>query len=572
MALTLLKAWGGKFRDWGGLFYSGKHPSAGVIGDGTTDDRAALSALDTAALVSGAMAVLGPRDSAAATIKVATDITIQSPLKIYPGAKLKPSSGKVITLNGPVHAGLYQIFDLSAGGTVVFGDHVIQEVPPEWWGAKADDSTDNATPWSQWAAALGSGSGQPAKSSGVLARGIYQLGDTFHVEDLRGLKIKGRGPWVTRIKWVGDDSSDAILLESCMDCTLGGFSIENASGVDLACALRLIQGSGSSYASSRNTVRRVGVGGVGDLLVDAFIVGGAGTDANNDFAIFERCTAEDYTGAGFGVGSSQSFDVTCIDCYARASGTATAAAGMLHAAGNYRWIRGFMGNNAVDFKSTGDSNGGAIVIEGLNSEGAERLLQTAGPSGAYFSVSIRDTRWASDNLHADGKAIIFQFPGPLTIEGGKIGTSTAKAMKFEYNPGTDEDFGQFDLRNVTVVSSATTMAGLFNAYKPTSWDFRLEHASDIVRMRDRWAVTLTIDIPSLTAGTTTQTTHTVDGVETYDCVKVVPKGSLDAGVVVAWARGDTTDTIRICWGNITGSPIDPSSQDFDIHVEKKRHT
>lgn len=66
------------------------------------------------------------------------------------GGKLKPASGKKITINGEVQAGRYEIFDYSAGGKVVLGffsltDHLF----PEWYGAVANNSFNNDTAFSR---------------------------------------------------------------------------------------------------------------------------------------------------------------------------------------------------------------------------------------------------------------------------------------------------------------------------------------------------------------------------------------------------------------------------------------
>jgi hypothetical protein len=62
-------------------------------------------------------------------------------LKFQQGGSLNISSGKTVTINGHVEAGLYQIF--SGSGTVVFGSGSVKEVYPQWWGAKGDDVADD---------------------------------------------------------------------------------------------------------------------------------------------------------------------------------------------------------------------------------------------------------------------------------------------------------------------------------------------------------------------------------------------------------------------------------------------
>ena len=57
------------------------------------------------------------------------------------GARLKPASGIAVTISGTFDAGNFQVFDISAGGTVVLSAH--HEFNPLWWGAVGDGRTDD---------------------------------------------------------------------------------------------------------------------------------------------------------------------------------------------------------------------------------------------------------------------------------------------------------------------------------------------------------------------------------------------------------------------------------------------
>lgn len=95
----------------------------GAVGDGTTDDRAAIVAACTAAGVSGG-AVFFP----AGTYNVASNLTISNAhiiLVFAPNALLKTNSGAVtITVSAPVSASLYPIADISGGGSIVIKNGV----------------------------------------------------------------------------------------------------------------------------------------------------------------------------------------------------------------------------------------------------------------------------------------------------------------------------------------------------------------------------------------------------------------------------------------------------------------
>jgi hypothetical protein len=79
------------------------------------------------------------------TWTISNNVTLTQGLRIPYGATLSIDSGKTLTINGPLEAGLYQIF--SGSGTVSFGTGALDRVYPQWWGGPdiADGSTD-ATP------------------------------------------------------------------------------------------------------------------------------------------------------------------------------------------------------------------------------------------------------------------------------------------------------------------------------------------------------------------------------------------------------------------------------------------
>lgn len=113
----------------------------GAVLDGTTDDGSALANAITAAQASGIKVVT----VAGGTALVRSDLTVPKgvTLRVLEGAKLKPANGVTLTINGAFEAGLYQVFDTSAGGTIAFGPGAVERVLPQWWGAKGDGVTDD---------------------------------------------------------------------------------------------------------------------------------------------------------------------------------------------------------------------------------------------------------------------------------------------------------------------------------------------------------------------------------------------------------------------------------------------
>ncbi len=73
---------------------------------------------------------------------IAGDLTVPGnvTVKVERGANLAVATGKTLTINGGLEAGLYQIF--SGAGTVAFGAGMVKEAYPQWWGAVGDGTTD----------------------------------------------------------------------------------------------------------------------------------------------------------------------------------------------------------------------------------------------------------------------------------------------------------------------------------------------------------------------------------------------------------------------------------------------
>jgi hypothetical protein len=106
----------------------------GAVGNGTTNDRAALAAAEAA----GAGIYLPP-----GVYRVSASITLSKVVTFAPGAILKPDSGITITLSGEIDAGMWQIFDTSAGGTFA-GPVRNQLIYPDWWGAVPNIPTNQS--------------------------------------------------------------------------------------------------------------------------------------------------------------------------------------------------------------------------------------------------------------------------------------------------------------------------------------------------------------------------------------------------------------------------------------------
>ena len=101
----------------------------------------------TDATISEALTHIGTRNVGIfltpGTWTISNNITIPSTIDLWipPGAVFSIASGKTLTLNAGINAGVYQIF--SGSGTVIFGGGK-KCAYPQWWGAKGDGTTDDS--------------------------------------------------------------------------------------------------------------------------------------------------------------------------------------------------------------------------------------------------------------------------------------------------------------------------------------------------------------------------------------------------------------------------------------------
>lgn len=165
-------------------------------------DYASLAA--AVAAIGSTPATLYVNDSQAVTV----DLTIPATLAlnvIKPGL-ITISSGKVLTINGPFDAGLYQVF--SGPGSVVFLNNSINKAYPQWWGGQADAATDQSSYIHQ-----AINSNRPVK----LTKGIWECNLT--IANLSGASLQGEG--ILTVLHSFDGVNPVITINSTTAQTIG---------------------------------------------------------------------------------------------------------------------------------------------------------------------------------------------------------------------------------------------------------------------------------------------------------------------------------------------------------------
>ena len=94
------------------------------------------------AAIGNAVTTLYIPDNQPVAGSIATPTTLT--LKFGPAGFLSIATGKTVTINGNIDAGLTKIFSCAGTGKVVLNK--VKEVYPQWWGAKGDGTTDDTVP------------------------------------------------------------------------------------------------------------------------------------------------------------------------------------------------------------------------------------------------------------------------------------------------------------------------------------------------------------------------------------------------------------------------------------------
>ena len=137
---------------------------------------ASFAAACTAAIAANATLLVSRSWTALTTQSCAANLMFY----LATGALLQPASGQTLTLTGYFTAAPIQIFDLSAGGSVVAGNPSSGYEYPQYWGAKADE---------RWVTDVVIVSGNAQVSSATLAPTSADVGKTTIIKSALGAPV-----------------------------------------------------------------------------------------------------------------------------------------------------------------------------------------------------------------------------------------------------------------------------------------------------------------------------------------------------------------------------------------------
>lgn len=190
-------------------------------------------------------------------VSVSVDTTFPTTVsvQIEKGNILTIATTKTLTINGPLDAGLYQIFSCTGTGTVAFGSGSIKELQVAWFGSNTTAITTalNAAP------------------SGSTVR--FNAGQSYIFSPTTTLTLTGKSLWLTcdpgvEIDATGATCNPVIALKG----TTSTFTLlraavsKGATGINLADASAALFSAGDMYQLSTSNATPVFVGS-GELWI-----------------------------------------------------------------------------------------------------------------------------------------------------------------------------------------------------------------------------------------------------------------------------------------------------------------
>ena len=310
-----------------------------------------------------------------------------------------------------------------------------------------------------------------ASTISVAATVTISNGNGFIMEGIDG----------TVLKWTGSSGTAPIVqFSNCERCSIRHIDITMNGGSTAEEAIRLWRVSPVTTVSiSQDHFEDIDINGTGGTLTYGVrIMVGSGGDTNNDFHTFRAVRVQGYVTAAWSLEGGNVHGIHFYDCLFYGGSYGVTSRTNSPTAANFIWEGGYGTATAAAFYLGDAAAMGPIVIDGFQSETTPRLLdlnytnEGNGVNNYENPVHIRNVRYMTDNLHADGYAIKYINPAPLIVEETTIGfNNTAQRAKsptfyIEYSVETYVKRAA-TFRNVIVIGTLSTFNTLFPNDKPT---------------------------------------------------------------------------------------------------------
>ncbi len=262
--------------------------------------------------------------------------------------------------------------------------------------------------------------------------GTYLVSNTLTVTNAANVFLVGEGITTITYSPSAPTGRDVVRFTNAYRCrmyNIGVVGSTNAAVVNRALlSVRSDINTSITYGRSRNVFDSIALGNVGQYAQYGILIEAAddASNGNNDFNEFRnvicnipasraQCSIEMHQSVG---NLFQNCHFVGVSPYGVTNCEPSAP---VRTGGGVLWYGGASGSHtAADFYLVG-GNGDTHVIESYNSEQSARAVAIAGPAGNNGSFVVRNVRYSSDSLHADGYWIQMKWAGTLTVDGCEYG-------------------------------------------------------------------------------------------------------------------------------------------------------
>lgn len=425
-------------RNWTEIPYPVSAAGAGVVQDGVTNSYSALLAyVSTLGTAMARLAITG-------TLIVGSSITLPSNLQLdfTGGGRIKPGANATVTINGPINAGAWQIFDISNSNALIRGTPQNAYCYDEWFGAKADNTTDCTIPFNANRAFAHAAGDMPINQ----LPGNYKITGTVY-----GIGSSGQSPTAPSCYGAGKK-----LTVWNYPTVATGLKFVGGSGLPQACVY-----TGISFVGDASSTAVMFAGVCGFKLIRCmFDANAIGVQWHNEAAgsFTEYCTAESCEWRASCLIDGD-FKVTSGNNSFNGSGIN--GRGLINASATGPVVRVGSGANVYNapFDAQVWATGGSITIFQNNNASAPVPAGFAGEFTLETTTSVTTTLGSSHSVYFAGPV---QVNGLTTTTGANVVAGTFLRVKtMQIHADSSYSFtGAEAGRRVTVTVPTASMAGL----------------------------------------------------------------------------------------------------------------
>jgi hypothetical protein len=223
-----------------------------------------------------------------------------------------------------------------------------------------------------------------------------------------------------RYVWQGPHTDPVFDFRDCRDLVIEGVDVVVESACSSVFWMRRTKTGPGVVPNTNHAFRDVRIFGNRKAWIGIHV---GGLDENGEHLLAERVSVYGCSAAAFWFDGQNSKEhlLTHVRIESCDAG--------IYASSGFQWIGGTfaVGRIGVELSRVGEP----VKIQGVGFEACGRLLVTSGAATDAQPIVLDSVRYAADQLHEDGAAILLRHAGPLTLIGGTYGDGAQRIPQIE---------------------------------------------------------------------------------------------------------------------------------------------